>query len=173
MKVHIRWMIRRDMPEVLAIENASFPWPWSEEDYVQALRQRNVIGRVAEWDQRVVGVMVYELDSGVLRLLSVAVHPDFRRRGVGRRMIGELTGRVELPTSHHRRLRGISLEVLETNLAAQYFFHACGFRAMAVLRDFYEASDRDAYHMIYRPPEAIVQNRIGHYFRGDSQQLHF
>ena len=30
-RVHIRWMIRRDMPEVLAIEEDSFEFPWSEE----------------------------------------------------------------------------------------------------------------------------------------------
>ncbi len=29
-RVHIRWMIRRDMPEVLAIEDESFEFPWLE-----------------------------------------------------------------------------------------------------------------------------------------------
>ena len=29
-RVHIRWMIRRDMPEVLAIEAESFEFPWLE-----------------------------------------------------------------------------------------------------------------------------------------------
>src|SRR5918999_229603 len=39
-RVHIRWMIRRDMPEVLAIEHASFEYPWCEEEFLRVLRQR-------------------------------------------------------------------------------------------------------------------------------------
>ena len=54
-RVHIRWMIRRDMPEVLAIEHASFEFPWCEEEFLRVLRQRNCIGMVAEYGERVVG----------------------------------------------------------------------------------------------------------------------
>ena len=60
-RVHIRWMIRRDMMEVLEIENQSFEFPWSEEDFIRCLRQRNCIGMVAEHDERVAGFMIYEL----------------------------------------------------------------------------------------------------------------
>ena len=61
MNVHIRWMIRRDMPEVLEIEQSSFEFPWTEEDFIRCLRQRNCIGMVAEYDEKVVGFMIYEL----------------------------------------------------------------------------------------------------------------
>ncbi len=47
-RVHIRWMIRRDMPEVLAIEATSFEFPWLDDDFVRTLRRRNCIGMVAE-----------------------------------------------------------------------------------------------------------------------------
>ena len=42
-RVHIRWMIRRNMPEVLAIEHASQDFPWCEEEFLRVLRQRNRI----------------------------------------------------------------------------------------------------------------------------------
>jgi ribosomal-protein-alanine N-acetyltransferase len=42
------------------------------------------------------------------------------------------------------------LEVRETNLAAQLFFRSAGFRAVSVLRAFYEDSPEDAYLMQYR-----------------------
>ncbi|MDA8746115.1 ribosomal-protein-alanine N-acetyltransferase RimI, partial [Rubripirellula amarantea] len=58
--VHIRWMIRRDMPAVLAIENKSFEFSWTEEDFIRCLRQRNCIGMVAEENDQVVGFMIYE-----------------------------------------------------------------------------------------------------------------
>jgi len=40
-KPQIRWLIRRDMTEVLEIENASFEYTWNEEDFLHCLRQRN------------------------------------------------------------------------------------------------------------------------------------
>ena len=51
LSVHIRWMIRRDMSDVLEIENNSFEFPWFEEDFIRCLRQRNCIGMVAEYDE--------------------------------------------------------------------------------------------------------------------------
>ena len=142
MCVHIRWMIRRDMPEVLAIEERSFEFPWSEEDFLRCLRQRNCIGMVAEHDERIVGFMIYELNNNQLHVLNFSVHPEFRRRGVGSQMIQKLAGKL----SCQRRNR-IQLEVRETNLDAQLFFKQSGFRATSVLRDFYADTTEDAYQM--------------------------
>jgi ribosomal-protein-alanine N-acetyltransferase len=50
--------------------------------------------------------------------------------------------------SSHRRTR-ITLEVRETNLAAQLFFRTQGFRAVRVLRSYYEDSGEDAFLMQY------------------------
>src|SRR5213595_1752032 len=84
--VHIRWMIRRDMPEVLAIEQECFEFAWKEDDFICCLRQRNCIGMVAEASERVVGFMVYELHKHRLHVLNFAVSERFRRRAVGSQM---------------------------------------------------------------------------------------
>ena len=47
------------------------------------------------------------------------------------------------------RRRRITLEVRETNLPAQLFFRNCGFKAINILRDFYEDTC-DAYAMNYK-----------------------
>ena len=47
LRVHIRWMIRRDMAEVLEIERGAFEFPWFEEEFIRCLRQRNCIGVAA------------------------------------------------------------------------------------------------------------------------------
>ncbi len=146
--VHIRWMIRRDMPEVLDIEKNSFEFPWSEEDFIRCLRQRNCIGMVAEYDERVVGFMIYELHKNQLHVLNFSVRPDARRRGVGQQMINKLVGKL----SQQRRNR-IVLEIRETNLAAQLFFRKSDFRAVSVLRDYYDDTTEDAYVMQYRYKE--------------------
>jgi ribosomal-protein-alanine N-acetyltransferase len=147
-RVHIRWMIRRDMAEVLDIERHSFEFPWFEEDFIRCLRQRNCIGMVAECGERVVGFMIYELHKTRLHILNFAVAPEFRRRGVGRQMIEKLLGKL----SSQRRVR-ITLEVRETNLPAQLFFKTAGFRAVTVLRAYYEDSPEDAYLMQFRHVE--------------------
>tara|TARA_R110002049_G_scaffold72490_7_gene187584 strand:- start:167835 stop:168311 length:477 start_codon:yes stop_codon:yes gene_type:complete len=138
-------MIRRDMPAVLAIENNAFEFSWTEEDFIRCLRQRNCIGMVAEQDDKVVGFMIYELHKNRLHILNFAVNPDQRRNGIGNAMIGKLLGKL----SHERRNR-IMLEVRETNLEAQLFFKKLGFRAISVLRDFYDDTVEDAYLMQYR-----------------------
>ena len=42
-RVHIRWMIRRDMPEVLAIEHAGFEYPWCEEEFLRVLLEEGLV----------------------------------------------------------------------------------------------------------------------------------
>src|SRR3954468_19073985 len=101
LRVHIRWMIRRDMAEVLEIERGSFELPWFEEEFIRCLRQRNCIGMVAEHGERVVGFMIYELHKTPLHVLNFAVKPDYRRRHVGRQMLDKLT----LKLSAQRRTR--------------------------------------------------------------------
>lgn len=158
--VHIRWMIRRDMTEVLDIESHSFEFPWSEEDFIRCLRQRNCIGMVAEFEEQVVGFMIYELHKTRLHVLNFAVNPEFRRRAVGQAMMGKLVSKL----SNQRRNR-ILLEVRETNLEAQLFFRNIGFKAVSVLRDFYDDTTEDAYLMQYtyqavEAEDAMPLNRI-------------
>ena len=144
-RVHIRWMIRRDMPEVLAIEADGFEFSWCEDDFIRCLRQRNCIGMVAEDEDRVAGFMIYELHKSRIHVLNFAVAEDFQRRGVGSQMIAKLIAKL----SSQRRSR-LVLEVRETNLAAQLFFRENGFRAVSVLRSYYADTPEDAYIMQYR-----------------------
>ena len=142
---HIRWMIRRDMPDVLAIESDCFEFSWTEDDFIRCLRQRNCIGMVAECEDRVVGFMIYELHKNRLHILNFAVHSAYRRHGIGKTMMQKLLGKL----SQERRNR-IMLEVRETNLEAQLFFKKVGFKAISVLRDFYDDAAEDAYLMQFR-----------------------
>lgn len=154
LRVHIRWMIRRDMPEVLDIERDSFEFPWYEEDFIRCLRQRNCIGMVAEHGEKVVGFMIYELHKTRLHILNFAVSSEGRRRGVGSQMVQKLVSKL----SSQRRTE-ISLEVRETNLAAQIFFRESGFMATSVLRAYYDDSPEDAYVMQFQH-EAEEANMI-------------
>ena len=164
LRVHIRWMIRRDMTEVLQIEQDSFDYSWTEEDFLRCLRQRNCIGMVAEHGENVVGFMIYELHKSKLHILNFAVCPAYRRTAIGGQMISKLVGKL----SSHRRTK-ITLAVRESNLNAQVFFRAQDFKALKVLRNYYEDSGEDAYLMQFRIAEDIGEeveetvNRIAQY----------
>jgi [ribosomal protein S18]-alanine N-acetyltransferase len=142
---HIRWMIRRDMAEVLDIENLCFQFPWSQDDFIRALKQRPCIGQVAELDGRVAGFMVYELDRTKIKILNFAVMPALQRRGIGRAMAQKLISKLTA-----QRRKRISLEVRESNLDAQLFWQAMGFQCEAVLPDHYADTAEDAYGFVYR-----------------------
>lgn len=155
--VHIRWILRRDMAEVLSIEHASFPNPWSETAFKEQLVKDNSIGMVAEHDERVVGFMLYELHKASLHLLNFAVHPDYRRRGVGAAMLGKLIDKL----TPERRYR-LTLDVRETNLPAQLFFAEYGLRATEIRRGLYGDSDEDAYRMeLFAIASAPEVRRVG------------
>jgi ribosomal-protein-alanine N-acetyltransferase len=159
-RVHIRWMIRRDMIEVLQTEQESFDFSWTEDDFLRCLRQRNCIGMVAEVDDRVVGFMIYELHKTKLHVLNFAVSPSWRRIGIGTQMVTKLIGKL----SSHRRTK-ITLAVRETNLSAQLFFRSQGFKASKVLRAYYEDSGEDAYLMNYRISGYLDDD-------GDDEEVH-
>jgi ribosomal-protein-alanine N-acetyltransferase len=95
--------------------------------------------------------MIYELTKTRIRVLNFAVAAAYRRQGVGSQMLAKLIGKL----SPQRRTR-ITLEVRETNLAAQLFFRANQFRAVSVLRNFYDDTPEDAYLFQYRyRPEGV------------------
>jgi [ribosomal protein S18]-alanine N-acetyltransferase len=153
----IRWMVRSDMPEVLAIDEACFEFPWREDDFIRVLRQRNNIGMVAIVKGCVVAYMLYELHRNRLHVLNFAVHPNVQRRGVGTALVNKLISKLSL-----QRRNRIMLEVRETNVDAQLFFRSHGFRAVSLLKDFYEDTAEDAYLMQYRytaDKEAALQEK--------------
>ena len=148
MKPHIRWVTRKDMPAVLRIEDASFREPWTEDDFVKSLQQRNIIGMVAEHRDLVIAYMIYELHRDSIHLLSIAVHPDFRRQGVGTAMLAKLASKLQ-----YQSRSKITTMASEINLDAQMFLREHGFRATEVVRDHYHPGE-DAYFFVYRQPVA-------------------
>lgn len=154
---YIRWMIRFDMPAILEIENQSFPSPWSEDDFIRCLRQRNCIGLVAERENQVVGYMIYELQRNRISVLNLAVSVAHRRKGVAGALVSKLVDKL----SCERRDR-IMADLYESNLNGQLFFKSLGFKAIAVLKDWYEDSAESAYLMQYRhcqPDSDVLANQ--------------
>lgn len=154
---HIRWMLRRDLEEVLAIETACFEFPWTVEQFVNTLHHRDCIGYVAEHEERIVGYMLYEMNSVSVRILNLAVHPCLQGHTVGKQMIEKLTDKLSRKKRHK-----LTCEVRESNLDAQLFLRACGLQAVEVLNGFYIETTEDAYRFEYSLLAKPV-NRVGVY----------
>ncbi len=144
-RLSLRWMIRKDIPEILEIENDSFEFPWNNDHFVEHLRKRNCIGMVAECSGYVAGYMVYEILRTKVDVVNFAVHPRYRRQGVGTAMVSKLKAKLS-----EQRRNMLTLFCRETNVAGQVFFRSQGFRAVNVLKDYYDDTPEDAYLMTFR-----------------------
>ena len=144
-RAELRLMLRRDMPAILDIERHSFEWPWEEEDFVRQLLLRNCMGTIAEYEEQIIGYMIYELHKTRYDVVNFAVHPSYRRQDIGTQMVDKLKGRLSM-----RRRHSITVAVCETNMDALLFFRAMGMNAVEIERNAYEHNNRDAYLMRYR-----------------------
>lgn len=142
---HIRWMVRADMPAIMEIERLSFgDDAWTEADFCRCCRQRNVIPMIVERGTQVIGFVIYELQPKRLDLVTLAVHPAWRLRGVGSTLIDKLKSKL---TASRRST--ISVTIHESNLDGQLFLQTHGFRAVSVRRGYFH-DDTDAYVMRFR-----------------------
>lgn len=145
--INFRWLIRRDMPVVLDIEQQSFQFPWTEDDFFRALRQRSCIGMVAEeLDEsgrgNVLGYFVYRLHPHHFEIVNFAIHPAHRRQGVGSLMAEKLAGKLI-----NGRTR-LEVFVSDFNLGAQLFWSAIGFHAVGIDRNKFD--ECEAYRFVRR-----------------------
>ena len=139
--------VGRYMQRVLEIEKLSFPTPWS----VWAFRDelRNSFSRLWGWkaEDRVQGYICYWITMREIQVLNVAVHPDWRRRGVGRRLLQQA---VRSGITHGAE--DLWLEVRTSNRAARNLYEKLGFQAVGRRPRYYRDTGEDAIVMTLTIP---------------------
>jgi ribosomal-protein-alanine N-acetyltransferase len=136
-----------DIAAVLEIERASFTTPWPPEAFQQELRH-NRLARyaVARQGTAVVGYAGVWLMVDEAHITTFAVHPDWRRQGIGRRLLlAMLTVAEELQATR------MTLEVRVSNLAAQALYEGHGFAIVGRRERYYTDDGEDAYVMTTPP----------------------
>ena len=164
MKYEIRFMSRRDIKQVLEIENESYPDAATENDFLSCMEQGDCHGIVAESKRDLLGYCLFEKLKQETHIISFAVRYEARRNTIGRQMIDRLKS-----TAPHVGRGRISIEVPEDNLQGQQFFRSQGFAAIKIQRDYYDIDPgADAYLMQYevRVATATPVNRIKTTTRG-------
>lgn len=152
----IRWMIRRDMCQVMEIEEASYSNPWSEREMVDYLKERCHIGQVACVGDNVAGFLLYDINAGSMRIDNISVDPAHRRNGIGYAMVQKLIEKLK-----SKQKRKLETYVRESNLIGQQFFRAIGFLANGLLKSTKDGEEDD-YRMEYvtGPRRMDLRNRI-------------
>jgi len=129
---NVRWMIRRDMREVLALDAETMGEPWDKSRYTEVLRTRNRIGMVIEQPTKgrrqdvVVGAMVYSLHMRHIELERMFVKRSCRLQSLGRQLIAKLQGKLDC----HRRTH-LRVTVDESDLDTLLFLQAVGFSSVS------------------------------------------
>ena len=140
-------MLAEDLAEVVEIEKASMPSPWSKELFEEELRRDAAHYFVTEEEGRVAGYMGYWEAPQEAHIINLAVAPAFRKRGLGQRMIESC-----MDFAFQRGARLATLEVRVGNEVAQRLYEKCGFRVVAIRKKYYSDNLEDAIVMIKDMP---------------------
>jgi [ribosomal protein S18]-alanine N-acetyltransferase len=141
--VGIRRMTLEDVPTVHAIDTLSFSLPWPESSFRFELTG-NPISRswVAESGGQIAAMLVLWLIIDEAHIATIATHPDFRRQGIGERlmMAALLSARAE--GAEHA-----FLEVRAGNSSAMSLYKKYGFIVAGVRSRYYKDNNEDAILM--------------------------
>jgi ribosomal-protein-alanine N-acetyltransferase len=135
-------MTQKDLPEVLAIERASFPNPWHETTFEGEIQNEGIsfpLVAVHRTDKKIIGYILFWKIKDEILINNIAVHRDFRRRGVAEAMLQDV-----LASAHREGVVFASLEVRSSNKPARIFYEKLGFRLIGIRKDYYSNPKEDA-----------------------------
>ena len=135
-------MTRADLGAVLDIERKSFEQPYSREILSQELKIKAAYLRVATHRKKIIGYIDFWLVHDEMELISIAVDPEFKRRGVGESLMQEM-----LRFAHLNGAKAIYLDVRRSNVTAQALYEKFGFVKVGVRRRYYSDNQEDAIMM--------------------------
>ncbi len=135
-------MEERDLASVLEIERLAFPNPWHESTFRGEIQHRPIsfpMVVVHETLGRVIGYIIFWVIGEDVQVNNIAVHPEFRRMGIGEKMLRQVIEEVRF-----RGARLITLEVRPSNAAAMSLYRKLGFRMMGIRKGYYTMPPEDA-----------------------------
>jgi [ribosomal protein S18]-alanine N-acetyltransferase len=135
---HLRRMEARDLPSAMEIDALSLPRPWSAAIWRGELSSPYGLYLVIEDRGEVFGQIGVRHVLGELHITTIAVRPEYRRRGHARALIGAALG--AFPDASH-----VHLEVRPTNVEAIALYESLGFRETGRRPRYY--GDEDAVLM--------------------------
>ena len=155
LRLSIEPMRVEDVPEVHRIESASFPTPWPDYAFKQEIQTNRLAHYlVVKAGDETIGYGGLWLMVDEAHITTFAVLPEWRRRGVGARLMLEL---MRVAANLHARV--VTLEVRLSNHAARSLYGRFGFKPVGVRPRYYSDNNEDALIMT-TPPISTPEMRL-------------
>jgi [ribosomal protein S18]-alanine N-acetyltransferase len=145
--IRLRPMATADMDEIMAIERSAYRFPWSERFFLQELQVPCARSILAEIDGCITGYVLFWLLPGVIDIHNVAVHLNFRRRGIARLLLGKVLAQAKVQS-----VTRVTLEVRKSNSAAKKLYESIGFLVTGTRQGYYSDDGEDALTMTLELP---------------------
>lgn len=142
----IRSLMMEDIDQVCALEEMVFSMPWQRDAFIEMVENKDALYLVVE-EKSNPGVVIAACGLrhivGEGDISNVLVHPNHRKRGIARLMIGELlkAGREKYG------IEAYTLEVRKSNEDAIHLYQYHGFVEEGIRKNFYEKPTEDAIIM--------------------------
>jgi ribosomal-protein-alanine N-acetyltransferase len=132
----IRDATQRDLPGIVEIERLSFDNPWSLDAFERELSlpfSRMIVAtKTATEDASLIGFLCRWIVADECHILNVAVHPQIRQQGIGKRLMQHA-----LAEARAKNAQVITLEVRRSNLAARSLYRKLEFQERRLRRNYY------------------------------------
>ncbi len=138
----LRDMRVEDIPRVMEIERECFATPWHESAYLTELSNRSAYYVVACWDSRIVGYAGMWVIMDEAHITTLGVDRTARRHKVGEQLLVAL-----LDEAMSRGAKRATLEVRQSNEAAQNLYRKYDFAPAALRRGYYSDNHENALVM--------------------------
>lgn len=136
--------------DVVAIEILSFKTPWSRDAFIsEIVRNKCAIYRIIKAGERVIayGGMWIMVDVYESHITNIAVHPEFRGRGIGNIIVEDLINCAET-----ENIKSLTLEARKSNITAINLYSKFGFKEVGIRKDYYQDTGEDAIIMCKTTP---------------------
>ena len=127
------------VPQIAELEKLCFSDPWSEKSIETELSCRLSVWLVALEGEQVVGYVGSQTVIDESDMMNIAVHPDFRRRGIAEALVAELEAALR-----QRGSRALTLEVRDSNAPAIALYEKLGFAQVGLRKNYYRNPKEDA-----------------------------
>ncbi len=139
-------MKEKDLNEVLRIENLSFPFPWTgnlfKKELMNPFSKIFLAKKKEDIKETILGYLCVWLVSCELHILNLAVHPNYRQKGVGTVLVN-----YALDFSLRQGSKEAILEVRESNYPAISLYRKSGFQPRGLRRKYYSNNSENAIVM--------------------------
>ncbi|MBO8164067.1 MAG: ribosomal protein S18-alanine N-acetyltransferase [Brevibacillus sp.] len=141
--LRFRMMTLGDVEAVVELEKLAFPTPWPADAFINELTiNKHARYVVAEVEGRVIAYCGMWVVIDEAHITNVAVHPEYRRRGIGERLMRQMMGLALLEGGEK-----MTLEVRPSNHTARSLYKKLGFEERGIRKQYYSDNMEDAIIM--------------------------